>query len=125
VNTLTGTAEDNAAAAGLLSFTLFREQLRHVARFVTAAAPVNVPDAVLKAIRNNPALSQARLLTRILAACSGRPASFRSAEASAFDKEHLALLVALMDSHDAGTVPASEWTRAADEADAAQRDIGG
>jgi len=125
VNTLTGTAEDNAAAAGLLSFTLFREQLRHVARFVTAAAPVNVPDAVLKAIRNNPALSQARLLTRILAAYIGRQVFFRSAEVSAFDKEHLALLVALMNTHDAGTLPATEWQRAADEAEAAQHDIGG
>ena len=120
-----GTAGHTAAVAEQLSFTLFREQLRHVARFVTAAAPVNILDAVLKAIRNNPAMSQARLLTRILAALSGRPASFRSAEVSAFDKEHLTLLVALMDTHDAGTVPATEWARAADEADAAQRDIDG
>ncbi len=125
MNPALSTAGQAATPAGPLSFALFREQLRHVARFVTAATPVNTLDAVLKAIRNNPALSQARLLTRILAACSGRPASFRTAEASAFDNEHLALLIALMDSHDAGTVPASEWTRAADEADAAQRDIGG
>lgn len=108
-----------------LSFAMFQNELRHVARFITTAAPANPLDAVLTAIRRNPALSQARLLTRILAAYIGRQESFRSAEVAAFDREHLALLVALMDTHDAGTLPATEWQRAADEADAAQRDIGG
>ena len=108
-----------------LTFATFRNELRHVARFITAAAPANPLEAVLAAIRRNPALSQARLLTRILAACTGREVTFRSAEAAAFDREHLALLVALIDTHDAGTVPATEWERAANEADAAQRDIGG
>jgi hypothetical protein len=37
----------------------------------------------------------------------------------------VALLVALMNTHDAGTLPNAEWERAADAADAAQRDIGG
>lgn len=108
-----------------LSFARFQDELRHVARFITAAAPVNPLDAVLTAIRQNPALSQARLLTRILAAYIGRQVSFRSAEVAAFDREHLALLVALMNAHEAGTVPDTEWVRAAEEADAAQRDIGG
>ena len=108
-----------------LSFAMFQNELRHVARFITTAAPANPLDAVLTAIRRNPALSQARLLTRILAAYIGRQESFRSAEVAAFDREHLALLVALMDTYDAGTLPATEWQRAADEADAAQRDIGG
>ena len=108
-----------------LSFAMFQNELRHVARFITTAAPANPLDAVLTAIRRNPALSQARLLTRILAAYIGRQESFRSAEVAAFDREHLALLVALMDTHDAGTLPATEWQRAADEAEAAQRDIGG
>ena len=123
-NTLTFD-DSNGSSVERLSFALFQEQLRHVARFVTAATTVNPLDAVLKAIHNNPAMSQARLLTRILAAYIGRQVSFRSAEVSAFDKEHLALLLALMDSHDAGTLPATEWQRAADEAEAAQRDIGG
>lgn len=107
------------------SFTLFQEELRRVARFITAAAPANPLEAVLKAIRQNPAMSQARLLTRMLAAYIGRQVSFRSAEVSAFDREHLALIVALMDAHEAGTLPRVEWERAADEADAAQRNIGG
>jgi thioesterase domain-containing protein len=113
------------SAVEQMSFALFKEQLRHVARFVTAATAANPLDAVLKAIHNNPAMSQARLLTRILAAYIGRQVYFRSAEVSAFDKEHLALLVALMNTHDAGTLPAAEWQRAADEADAAQRNIDG
>ncbi len=108
-----------------LSFATFQNELRHVARFITAAAPANPLDAVLTAIRRNPAMSQARLLTRILAAYIGQQVSFRSAEVSAFDREHLALLVALMDTHDAGTLPTAEWERAANEADAAQREIGG
>ena len=113
------------SAVEQMSFALFKEQLRHVARFVTAATAANPLDAVLKAIHNNPAMSQARLLTRILAAYIGRQVYFRSAEVSAFDREHLALLVALMNTHDAGTLPAAEWQRAADEADAAQRNIDG
>lgn len=117
--------QGTASAVEGLSFAMFQNELRHVARFITAAAPANPLDAVLTAIRHNPALSQARLLTRILAAYIGRQVSFRSAEVAAFDREHLALLVALMDTHDAGTLPNTEWVRAADEADAAQRDIGG
>jgi len=108
-----------------LSFATFQDELRHVARFITAAAPANPLEAVLAAIRRNPALSQARLLTRILGAYIGREVSFRSAEVAAFDREHLALLVALMNTHETGTLPAAEWERAANEADAAQRDIGG
>lgn len=113
----------------LLPFPAFQEELRHVARFITAAAPTNPStsplDAVVKAIRQNPALLQARLLTRILAAYIGRQVSFRSAEVAAFDKQHLALLVALMNMHDAGPLNETDWVRAADEADAAQRDIDG
>ncbi len=108
-----------------LTFATFQNELRHVARFITSVAPANPIEAVLAAIRRNPAMSQARLLTRILAACIGREVTFRSAEVAAFDREHLALLVALMDTHEAGTVPAAEWERAANEADTAQRDIGG
>lgn len=105
------------------SFVLFQEELRRVARFITTAVPADPLEAVLKAIRQNPAMSQARLLTRILAAYIGRQVSFRSAEVSTFDREHLALLVALMDTHDAGTLARVEWERAADEADATQRQI--
>ena len=104
-----------------LQFPAFQEQLRHVARFVSAAKSVNPLEAVLTTIRRNPAMSQARLLTRILAAFNGNQALFRESEVATFDNEHLALVVALMDAHNAGTLPANEWVRAADEADAAQR----
>lgn len=113
----------------VLSFTMFQNELRHVARFIAAAVPgmptVNPLDAVLNAIRRNPALSQARLLTRVLAAYIGRHVTFRSAEVAAFDREHLALMVALMNAHDAGSLSEKEWLRAAEEADAAQRDVDG
>jgi hypothetical protein len=118
--------DDGASSAvGRLSFEMFRNELRHVARFITAAAPANPLQAVLAAIRENPALSQARLLTRMLGAYVGRQVCFRSAEVAAFDREHLVLLVALMDAREAGTLPAAEWERAAAEAEAAQRDNGG
>lgn len=120
--------ETPAGSIELMPFSLFQNELRHVARF-TAAAPTSPTasplDAVVKAIRQNPALLQARLLTRILAAYIGRQVSFRSAEVAAFDKQHLALLVALMNMHDAGPLNETDWVRAADEADAAQRDIDG
>ena len=61
----------------------------------------------------------------MLAAYVGRQVTFRSAEAAAFDREHLALVVALMDTREAGTVSESEWLRAADEAETAQRNNGG
>lgn len=112
-------------SAELLPFPDFQEELRHVARFVTAAAAVNPLEAALTAIRENPALSQARLLTRMLAAYVGRQVSFRRAEVATFDRVHLGLVVALMNAHAAGTLPAADWERAADDADTAQRDIGG
>jgi hypothetical protein len=108
-----------------LPFSAFQEELRHVARFIAAATSANPLDAVVSAIRKNPALNQERLLTRILAACIGRQVTFRRAEVAAFDREHLGLLVALMDARAAGTLTETEWVRAADEADATQRDIDG
>lgn len=125
MSTAIGVTSSPYSAIEGLTFATFQNELRHVARFITSVAPANPIEAVLSAIRRNPAMSQARLLTRILAACIGREVTFRSAEVAAFDREHLALLVALMDTHEAGTVPSAEWERAANEADAAQRDIGG
>jgi hypothetical protein len=126
---LTESPGNHLTSVEMLSFTMFRDELRHVARFIAAAVPstpaVTPLDAVVNAIRRNPALSQARLLTRVLAAYIGRQVSFRSAEVAAFDREHLALMVALMNAHDAGNLNEKEWVRAAEEAEAAQRDIDG
>lgn len=107
----------------LLPFQAFQDELRRVARFITVTATTNPLDAVVTAIRQNPAMNQARLLTRMLAAFIGRQVTFRSAEVAAFDREHLGLVVALMDARDAGTLNETEWVRAADDADAAQRDF--
>lgn len=113
------------SAADGMTLAPFLDELRHVARFVTAKVSPNPLDAVLTAIRQNPAMLQARLLTRILAATIGRQVTFRHAEAAAFDREHLALLVALMDVRSAGTITETDWVRAAEDADAAQQGIGG
>ena len=125
MNDSVSVAGDSGRAFGEQTFAQFQDELRRVARLITAAAPAKPLEAVLNAIQRNPALSQARLLTRILAAYAGQPVSFRSAEVAAFDREHLALLIALMDTHDAGSLPPADWARASVEADAARRDIGG
>ncbi|MCE3000422.1 MAG: hypothetical protein ACK59Y_10205 [Betaproteobacteria bacterium] len=104
-----------------LSFRMFIEELRAVTRDITDTLAGNPLEAAVKAVCRNPALIQARLLTRILAAYVGRSASFRRAEVAAFDHQHLVLLAALMQSSDQGLISPADWTLAADTADAAQR----
>lgn len=118
-------AGSQSTSVETLSFEMFMDELRHVARFIKDAAPANPLEAVLKAITDNPALNQARLLTRVLAACIGRQVSFRRADVAAFDNKHLSLMLALMKARDTGNLDAAEWTRVADAADAAQREIDG
>ena len=50
---------------------------------------------------------------------------FRRAEIAAFDPETLAIVMALMSVHAAGTVTREEWVRAAELANAAQVGTGG
>jgi len=104
-----------------LSFRMFIEELRAVTHDITDTLAGNPLDAAVQAVCRNPALIQARLLTRILAAYVGRGASFRRAEVAAFDREHRILLAALMESSDQGLISPADWTLAADTADAAQR----
>ena len=104
-----------------LSFRMFIEELRAVTRNLTDTLTGNPLEAAVQAVCRNPALIQARLLTRILAAYVGRGASFRRAEVAAFDRQHLVLLAALMQSSDQGLISPADWTLAADTADAAQR----
>lgn len=106
-----------------LSFQMFIEELRALTRGITDSLTPNPLDAAVQAVRRNPALNQARLLTRILGAFVGRSASFRRAEVAAFDREHLVLLAALMRSHDEGLISGAHWTEAADTTDAAQREF--
>ena len=114
-----------AGAVELLSIPRFLEELRRVARF-RSGAPIGDPlDAAVRRIEKNPAFTQSRLLTRILAALTYQQGEFRRAEISALDAETLAMVVTLMDVHAAGTSTREEWVRAADAAKAAQLGVGG
>lgn len=114
-----------AGATELLSAVRFQEELRRVTRF-RVHPPVGDPlDAVVKRIEQNPAYSQSRLLTRILAALTYELGEFRRAEVAAFDSETLAMVISLMDAHAAGTSTREDWVRAVDAARAAQLGAGG
>src|SRR5687767_5096891 len=94
-----------------LSIARFEEELRRAAR---GRLPLvgNPLDAAVKKIVENPALTQCRLLTRVLAALVFRKGDFRRAEIAAFDAETLATVIALMDSSIAGTVAREQWLSA-------------
>lgn len=109
-----------AGAVELLSIPRFLEELRRVARF-RSRTPIGDPlDAAVKKIEKNPAFTQSRLLTRILAALAYQQGEFRRAEISALDSETLAMVITLMDAHAAGTSSREEWICAVDLARAAQ-----
>ena len=113
-------------ATELLSAVRFQEELRRVARFFRSRLSVGDPlEATDSKIEQNPAFSQSRLLTRILAALAYQQGEFRRAEVSALDAETLAMVVTLMDVHAAGTSTREDWVRAADAAKAAQLGVGG
>ncbi|MBI4194127.1 MAG: hypothetical protein HY526_03500 [Betaproteobacteria bacterium] len=73
----------------------------------------------MKKIEQNPAFTQSRLLTRILAALTYQQGEFRRAEIAALDGETLAMVITLMDAHAAGKSTRDEWIRAVDAANAA------
>ena len=112
-------------ALELLSPPRFLEELRRVARY-GRALPVGDPlAAAVRRIENSPALTQSRLLTRILAALAFQQGEFRRAEVAALDSETLAMVITLMDVHAAGTSTREDWVRAADAARAAELGAGG
>ena len=114
-----------ARAIELLSIARFQEELRRVTRF-RLHPPVGDPlNAAVRKIENNPAFAQSRLLTRLLAALTYERGEFRRAEVAAFDSETLAMVIALMDAHAAGTSTREEWIRAVDQANAAELGVGG
>ena len=79
----------------------------------------------MKEIEKNPAFTQSRLLTRVLAALTYQQGEFRRAEIASFDSKMLATVIALMDAHAAGTSTREEWICAVDLANAAQLGAGG
>jgi hypothetical protein len=74
----------------------------------------------VRRIEKNPAFTQSRLLTRILAALTYQQGEFRRAEIACLDSETLAMVITLMDAHAAGTTTREEWICAVDLARAAQ-----
>jgi hypothetical protein len=107
-------------AVELLSVPRFLEELRRVARF-RSVTPIGDPlDAAVRRIEKNPAFTQSRLLTRILAALTYQQGEFRRAEIASLDSETLAMVITLMDAHAAGTTTREEWICAVDLARAAQ-----
>ena len=114
-----------AGATEMLSIARFLDELRHVTRFRTSPVVGNPLDAAVKRIESNPAFSQSRILTRLLAALTFGRGEFRRAEIAAFDSETLAMAIALMDVHAAGSSTREEWIGAVDRAIAAQDGVGG
>lgn len=109
------------AAAEWLSPARFEEELRRVARRRPAIAVDDPLSAAVRKIEQNPAFTQSRLLTRILAALTYQEGTFRLAEVSAFDSATLSLAVTLMDAHAAGAATREDWVRAVNVTKAAQR----
>ena len=102
-----------------MSALQFQEELRRVARF-DLRPPVENPlvEAVQK-IKDNPAFTQSRLLSRILTALTYERGEFRRAEASALDSATLGIVIALMNAARAGTTARDDWINAVTASDAA------
>ena len=120
-----GESRPVAGAVELLSIARFLEELRRVARFRPGPMIGDPLDAAVRKIEKNPAFTQSRLLTRILAALTHQQGEFRRAEIAALDSETLAMVINLMDVHAAGTSTREEWICAVDLANAAQLGVGG
>ena len=102
-----------------MSALQFQEELRRVARF-DLNRPVENPLAeAVRKIRDNPAFTQSRLLSRILTALTYERGEFRRAEASALDSATLGLVIALMNAARAGTTAREDWINAVTASDAA------
>jgi hypothetical protein len=106
-------------AGDVMSALEFQDELRRVARF-DSRPPVENPLAVaVQRISDNPALSQSRLLSRILTALTYERGEFRRAEISALDSPTLSIVIALMNAARAGTTVRDDWINAVTACDAA------
>ena len=119
-------SEENAGSrralhrVDLLSISQFQDELRQAGRFCPRPPTIDALGAVIRKIEQNPAYTQSRLLTRILAALTYQEGEFRRAEAACLDVDSLAMVVTLMDEYAAGTSVREDWIRAVDTARAAQ-----
>lgn len=108
-----------AGSPDLMSLGQFQDELRRVARFEASAPTTDALAVAVQTIRDNPAFSQSRLLTRVLRALTHESGEFRRAEVSAFDAATLRIVIALMNAASAGTNTRAEWDQAVSAADAA------
>ena len=125
---MSGQASESKPAAGateLLSLARFQEELRRVV-CLRPTPPLGDPlDAAVRKIEQNPAFTQSRLLTRILAALTYQRGEFRRADIAALDSKTLSMVITLMDASAAGTPEREEWIRAVAAVEAAQLGAGG
>lgn len=121
-----GSGSKAAAGTGeLLSAIRFQEELRRAARFLPRFLVENPLLEAVKKIEQNPAFTQSRVLTRILAALTYQQGEFRRAEISALDSKTLSMVITLMDAYADGIPAREDWVRAVDTAMAAQLGAGG
>ena len=119
-------ARRTAAAVDLVPLARFRDELGRLAQFFRPRIPNGNPLAeAMKQIEQNPAYTQSRLLTRVLAALTYDEGEFRRAEAASLDSETLFMVIALIEAYAAGRPVREEWVRAVDTARAAQPGAGG
>lgn len=114
-----------AGAIELLSLARFQEELRRAAPVRSRPAIADPLNAAVTKIGENPAFTQSRLLARVLAALTYQQGEFRRAEVATFDSDMLAMAIALMDAHAAGTSTREEWINAVDLANATRIGVGG
>jgi hypothetical protein len=106
-------------ANDVMSFLQFQEELRRVARFEVRPPVANPLAEAVRQIKENPAFTQSRLLSRLLTALTYERGDFRRAEASALDSATLGLVIALMNAAHAGTTARDDWVNAVSASDAA------
>ena len=103
----------------IMSLTQFQDELRRIGRLDLTEPVPNPLSAAVQKISENPALAQTRLLGRMLKALMYECGEFRRAEASAFDRTTLRLVIALMNAARAGTNTRAEWLEAIEAAESA------
>ena len=108
----------SSACSEVMSALDFQTELRHVARYDHRPPVENALALAVQRIVENPALSQSRLLSRILTALTYQRGEFRRAEASAFDTVTLGIVISLMNMARAGTTGRADWIKAVATCDA-------
>lgn len=108
------------ASGEVMSSLQFQDELRHVARYDRGPPVDNALALAVQRVVANPALSQSRLLSRILTALTYERGEFRRAEASAFDTATLGLVISLMNVARAGTAGRDDWIKAVTTCDDAE-----